>query len=156
MLKVQKSIQCLVLLEILLDKVFHSVYNERHEPQILLFHEKVLLVLKLKFFFYVLIHGDTEFRLNILAGAHQAVRLAANFLINPFRTFPGVRIGTVQKVDSQGDRPDIKIFLLDHSHRLEDFTCLDHFPFLRQILCMASKISIRCIWMAIFSFSRTG
>ena len=50
-----KLIQCLVLLEIQLDIIYHNVCSEYHELRILLFLLTNHQVLMLKFFFYVLI-----------------------------------------------------------------------------------------------------
>ena len=90
--------------------------------------------------------GDTELALDVLTGAYQLLRAAADLVIN----FPAAAIrvlaDAVQQGDAHSDGADVQMLLVDHVDGIENILQTQHVASLFfYSLCMASKMS--SLWM---------
>ena len=69
---------------------------------------------------------NAKFLFNLFSSMNQIPRCVTYFVIYPVCAAIRLRFGAVQKIDPQCDCTDIKIFFLNHPHRLEYFTCFNH------------------------------
>ena len=74
-----------------------------------------------------LVHNrDTELAFKRFARAHKILCYRADLVIHTLSAALGVGIGAVQQVDAKGDGADVEVLLLNHPHRLQDFTSINH------------------------------
>ena len=78
-------------------------------------------------------HGDAlvdnrnaQFTLNGFARAHKVFGDAADFIVHALCAGFRGRMRAVQQIDAQRNGADIKVLLLNHRHRLEDFARFNH------------------------------
>ena len=69
---------------------------------------------------------NAEFPFDGLAGGHQLFPDPAYFFVYARRASVCVPVGAIQQVDSQGDGSDVKVLLLNHPQRLQNFTRFNH------------------------------